>query len=599
MAGHPATGAHGEAAATAAASIDIPSHQTPSPQQAQQETAKQIASQQRKRQQRQDRLADSVGPPLPAAPGAPDPAYQYPLPLTTLEAALCVPPGPQQLGALVTHAMAHRDGPVGEVLAELLGVTQELVSRLVWFGAVYYCPVAPLPHPSRAGALGEEALGRIRDTRQAGLRRWGNDSRHQTPRRLASDEEPVTAGGYIRAHCHPKRFPAAYAHLGPTCGQPAQGSPSHAAQSPSMTHGSAADSDEGDAMAMRRYWGPRLLHVAGDHVVVSKPPGLQVPPTVDNVQESLLACVERALSPALPPGTLRPAHRLDAGTEGVVVAARSSAFAAYFRELMADKGKHAVRKRYKCLVANLAQHPDAQPPAHSVAAAKSTGEADPLVSAAAAQPEDGSTDPRLGGCLPLRLVHWVLEDQRAAGEMAHTVVVEEGTPGALRCELVVEQAEVVALSDEAATMWDGITSATELTVNLITGRTHQVRVQMAAVGCPLLGDRLYGALVARGALSRSSSSSSLAAGDINGGKDVGREAPAQQGSGQQEGGPGEQQRVRGEALEWCRPALEQQLAPVALQAHSLEVLEDGPMGRAPVHHCAGPPWWRRTDSRSS
>lgn len=32
----------------------------------------------------------------------------------------------------------------------------------------------------------------------------------------------------------------------------------------------------------------------------------------------------------------------------------------------------------------------------------------------------------------------------------------------------------MALSDEAATMWDGITSATELTVNLITGRTHQV-----------------------------------------------------------------------------------------------------------------------------
>lgn len=94
MAGHPATGAHGEAAATAAASIDIPSHQTPSPQQAQQETAKQIASQQRKRQQRQDRLADSVGPPLPAAPGAPDPAYQYPLPLTTLEVSITDHPRP-------------------------------------------------------------------------------------------------------------------------------------------------------------------------------------------------------------------------------------------------------------------------------------------------------------------------------------------------------------------------------------------------------------------------------------------------------------------------------------------------------------------------
>ncbi len=106
-------------------------------------------------------------------------------------------------------------------------------------------------------------------------------SRHQTPRRLASDTEPVTAGGYIRAHCHPKRFPAAYAHLGLTHVQPAQGSPSHAAgtassQPPPVTHGSAAGSGEGEALALRRYWGPRLLHVAGDHVVVSKPPGLQV-----------------------------------------------------------------------------------------------------------------------------------------------------------------------------------------------------------------------------------------------------------------------------------------------------------------------------------
>ncbi len=95
-----------------------------------------------------------------------------------------------------------------------------------------------------------------------------------------------------------------------------------------------------------------------------------------------------------------------------------------------------MRKRYKCLVANLEQHPDAQPPAHG---AKSTDEADPRVNAGTPQPEGGGTDPRVGDSLPLRLVHWVLEDQRAAGEMAHTVVVEEGTPGALRCELVVEQ----------------------------------------------------------------------------------------------------------------------------------------------------------------
>jgi 23S rRNA pseudouridine1911/1915/1917 synthase len=41
--------------------------------------------------------------------------------------------------------------------------------------------------------------------------------------------------------------------------------------------------------------------------------------------------------------------------------------------------------------------------------------------------------------------------------------------------------------------------ATELEVHLGTGRTHQIRVQLAAIGCPILGDRLYGGRGRRGA----------------------------------------------------------------------------------------------------
>lgn len=76
----------------------------------------------------------------------------------------------------------------------------------------------------------------------------------QTPRRVASFHMPVYEGGYIRAHVHPKRFAAVYR---------------------------VPD------------WRARILKVTDSYVVVDKPAGVQVPPTVGNIQESLLACVEK------------------------------------------------------------------------------------------------------------------------------------------------------------------------------------------------------------------------------------------------------------------------------------------------------------------
>ena len=60
-------------------------------------------------------------------------------------------------------------------------------------------------------------------------------------------------------------------------------------------------------------------------------------------------------------------------------------------------------------------------------------------------------------------------------------ISEEGSgdAGALRCEL----------SFRALTT-DG--EASLLEIELFTGRTHQIRVQMAAIGHPVLGDDKYG-----------------------------------------------------------------------------------------------------------
>ncbi|GLC57983.1 hypothetical protein PLESTB_001301600 [Pleodorina starrii] len=698
--------------------------------------------------------------PSPSSPTSKSKSTRYPFPLTTLESALALPPLEHQVGAHVAHLVANRDGPASEVLAEMLDVPQELMLRLIWFGAVYYCPVAPLPPgttqqkqqrggggktgggkggsgdgggvkggggphgkppsasnvvaPSSASSsslgLSHEKIASIQAVRQAALAKWGRHSKHQTPRRLSSDTA-VSAGGYLRAHCHPKRFPVAHEmEVGavpsssphPNCGLGDSNPDPAAATAAATTTATAATATAGAATTTAGaattpasasgasasgaattaasasgasaacavasasaascasaaasasaapvasavasgasaasapvvsvslpQWAPRLLAVAADYVVVNKPAGLQVPPTVDNVQESLLACVEKALS--LPPGSLAPAHRLDAGTEGVVVLSRNPQFATYFRGLMAHKEQHSVRKQYRCLVPLTAT---ATTTSATPTATPAGSEGGPLPSSASASPSP--VGPPLG-----RLVHWVLEDQREAGEVAHTVVVGEDTAGAARCELGVEQVERVRLGSRAMALW-GVEEAAEVRISLITGRTHQIRVQMAALGLPLLGDRLYGALAQSNKWRRSpqaeaeeeeqqqeqgrSGVSAVAAAavhndncdddDDDGGGDDGegggrqkqkraRRQVSSQDPGSQlgegEGGvkgqdPGHQvqsvQSVHGVAVDWCLPALQQPLAPLALQAHSLTVLEDGPMGAAPAVFCAGEPWWR-------
>jgi 23S rRNA pseudouridine1911/1915/1917 synthase len=74
-----------------------------------------------------------------------------------------------------------------------------------------------------------------------------------------------------------------------------------------------------------------------------------------------------------------------------------------------------------------------------------------------------------------RLTHWLLKDRRRNVVQ----VVPAGTADAQQAELTYQ----------VQSTRQGISI---VRVQLITGRPHQIRVQMAAIGCPLVGDARYG-----------------------------------------------------------------------------------------------------------
>ena len=142
--------------------------------------------------------------------------------------------------------------------------------------------------------------------------------------------------------------------------------------------------------------------------------------------------VETDLLSELTPITdpLYPVHRLDANTMGSVALAKTEAAQEQLSEAFA---RHETNKVYEAILT-------------------------------------GVPDKREG-----TLVHYGLKD----GEKALMRLVPKDTPGALRMELsyrVVEES-------------GGLCKAQ---IRLFTGRTHQIRVQMAALGCPVLGDDKYG-----------------------------------------------------------------------------------------------------------
>lgn len=178
---------------------------------------------------------------------------------------------------------------------------------------------------------------------------------------------------------------------------------------------------------------PPILYLDDHLVVVDKPPGL---PAVPGRAPGLQDCVASRLQACV--AGVRVVHRLDMATSGVMVFARHADAQSRLSRAFAQG---AVRKGYAAWV-------------HRMPAAE--GSAGP-------EPTEGRIE------LPLA-ADW---PRRPRQRVCH----EHGKP--------------------SVTLWRRVAvdtgrGWTRLALEPLTGRTHQLRVHLAAVGLPIVGDPLYG-----------------------------------------------------------------------------------------------------------
>ncbi|CAM8940226.1 unnamed protein product [Rhodiola kirilowii] len=191
-------------------------------------------------------------------------------------------------------------------------------------------------------------------------------------------------------------------------------------------------------------WKSRVIAVTESYAVLDKPAGTSVGGTTDNIEECCATFASRALGLNEP---LKTTHQIDNCTEGCVVFARTKEFCSVFHGKIKEK---TVSKQYLAL---------------------------------ASAP------------VPTGVITHYMRPINAAPR----IVSEDFIKGWPVCRLEVLECKKVPwphsdienkyyVEDSG---WPSQKYAYECRINLLTGRTHQIRAQLTACGAPIVGDSMY------------------------------------------------------------------------------------------------------------
>ncbi|MBD5626780.1 MAG: RluA family pseudouridine synthase [Desulfovibrio sp.] len=199
-----------------------------------------------------------------------------------------------------------------------------------------------------------------------------------------------------------------------------------------LTDGRAAEPPQGATATADAPPLPPLVGTFGDIWAFHKPAGLPTHPGTGHEDSLGTRLAAHAPGAAFPP---TPAHRLDKDTSGILLVAATHAA---LRDLQQAFRERRMAKEYVAWVAG----------------------------------------------------KWPFAEPRLLRAHVH----KEGAPGAERMRVCEPGREPPDAREALCVVWPLVTgeAASLLQIRLITGRTHQIRVQLAALGHPVLGDGKYG-----------------------------------------------------------------------------------------------------------